>query len=810
MKYDIFISYRRDGGDTLAQLIYDRLTSRGYRVFLDIESLRSGKFNEKLLNVIEECNDVVVILPPNALDRCKNPGDWLFCEVSHAIKCHKNLVPVMMHGFTWPEKMPEGMEELANYNGITDSKNYFDAVIDKLTLLLVSKPTFLKGFARKNVFLNKVSKPKQPIEKNNLGMKKWILTVVALVAVLCICFTQQSKKQKSEITESAEDFVVEENLQMEQSIEDDSVTIVLKAGEDMSVADFQKATEVIEKRVQILAKGSAYEYQVEGGQIVLQLPKDILGKGNIEGMVKSYLSRPVYLYVMSEDMTQGFLPVFQEDIVDITLKQGEITFADTKEEYGFEAGEENTYFHIVFTEELNQKIREKYGQKDSYLLVQDYEKHPSNAYGYYLFKADSEEGYYFADENQMANINELVLHNYQQNTFPQAMLIDIRYHIEWEDIAEKENRGIHQCNAEDMQGEQMVIYYQPSYAKEVTKGERVDCNAAFKKRLDALGVPYAMGDIKENENGVAVKIGIQNIGGSILELLGSSVSVAAMYHPYTYLDVVDAKLEVLPKEDGTYALGYTNIGEWYVENLREDFAAIRKSSNTNLYLATGMFDSFILSKMDVETALAQLDKGQILFDNLIGWGAEVLTEENKYLADYVVAFTNHDMPVNYEISGYYFENMENSSFSTADLPVKNKYLADKMVEYLKKVWEKYSEVEFLSGDNYEFAIKMELPLDEKTAQTMIDIVKDLYHNCGLHEGEVEYSVLFYQTENAMMKLNISVGNSVSGGQTFMLAYSGDEVKPCVEEFEKLIQQDDFFKTYMQPNFERGVFDVSIE
>ena len=34
MKYDIFISYRRDGGDTLAQLIYDRLTARGYRVFL--------------------------------------------------------------------------------------------------------------------------------------------------------------------------------------------------------------------------------------------------------------------------------------------------------------------------------------------------------------------------------------------------------------------------------------------------------------------------------------------------------------------------------------------------------------------------------------------------------------------------------------------------------------------------------------------------------------------------------------------------------------------------------------------------------
>ena len=33
MKYDIYISYRRDSGDFLAQLIYDRLTQRGDKAF---------------------------------------------------------------------------------------------------------------------------------------------------------------------------------------------------------------------------------------------------------------------------------------------------------------------------------------------------------------------------------------------------------------------------------------------------------------------------------------------------------------------------------------------------------------------------------------------------------------------------------------------------------------------------------------------------------------------------------------------------------------------------------------------------------
>ena len=45
--YDIFISNRRTASES-AQLISSSLKDRGYDVFLDVESLRSGKFNEQL------------------------------------------------------------------------------------------------------------------------------------------------------------------------------------------------------------------------------------------------------------------------------------------------------------------------------------------------------------------------------------------------------------------------------------------------------------------------------------------------------------------------------------------------------------------------------------------------------------------------------------------------------------------------------------------------------------------------------------------------------------------------------------------
>ena len=119
-QYDIFISYRRSSYDT-ANLIATRLKSAGYSVFFDMETLRSGKFNEQLYDAIDNCKDFIVVLPPNALDRCVNEDDWVRLEVCHAMEKGKNVIPVMLNGFTWPEPMPDGMENLRDCQALTAS-----------------------------------------------------------------------------------------------------------------------------------------------------------------------------------------------------------------------------------------------------------------------------------------------------------------------------------------------------------------------------------------------------------------------------------------------------------------------------------------------------------------------------------------------------------------------------------------------------------------------------------------------------------------------------------------------------------------
>ena len=46
--YDVFISYRRSNGSHLASLLYLYLTNRNLKVFLDVESLEGGKFEDEI------------------------------------------------------------------------------------------------------------------------------------------------------------------------------------------------------------------------------------------------------------------------------------------------------------------------------------------------------------------------------------------------------------------------------------------------------------------------------------------------------------------------------------------------------------------------------------------------------------------------------------------------------------------------------------------------------------------------------------------------------------------------------------------
>ena len=51
-KFDVFISYRRDGGAMRARLLYEALKQRRYSVFFDFESMTAGRFGDEIVEAI--------------------------------------------------------------------------------------------------------------------------------------------------------------------------------------------------------------------------------------------------------------------------------------------------------------------------------------------------------------------------------------------------------------------------------------------------------------------------------------------------------------------------------------------------------------------------------------------------------------------------------------------------------------------------------------------------------------------------------------------------------------------------------------
>ena len=164
MKYDIFISYKRMGtSSATAAYLYELLQQKGYNVFYDRKEMRSGKFNEQLLEHISNATDIIILLEEESLGSWfrnrsskKNlsigdggsstrvemsigsqeepyKSDWFCREVMYALSLKgKHIIPILLNGYRMPEgkDLPPEMAELYNYQAlsleISEMEDFYD------------------------------------------------------------------------------------------------------------------------------------------------------------------------------------------------------------------------------------------------------------------------------------------------------------------------------------------------------------------------------------------------------------------------------------------------------------------------------------------------------------------------------------------------------------------------------------------------------------------------------------------------------------------------------------------------------------
>ena len=238
-KSEIFISYRRDGGEFVAKKLRDTLVKAHYHAFLDIEGLGSGDFNEHLLQAIDSSSDYILVLSNNSLDRCVNDDDWVRREIEYAHSKNKHIIALVNKGFQFPENLPESCQFL---NTSEIEKIEYENLDDV--------PILLNGFKR----ILKAPCHKFEIITNRVLP---VVAAVAFVALISFIVSTVIIKAKQKFPKSKDDEIlieevlsyIDSNLSaMDKVLVDytDVLDSCLYASENYSIADLSVPVEKFE------------------------------------------------------------------------------------------------------------------------------------------------------------------------------------------------------------------------------------------------------------------------------------------------------------------------------------------------------------------------------------------------------------------------------------------------------------------------------------------------------------------------------------------------------------------------------------
>lgn len=134
--YDVFISYRRQGGAEKAELTKGELAKRGFResrMFMDTRSISSGNYIDSILDALDKSGNMVVIITKGCFDNLSADGTWVK-EINHALKKGKNIVPMYFDGISEVKTadLPDSIQRLSLENAVMYVHQYADASFDRL------------------------------------------------------------------------------------------------------------------------------------------------------------------------------------------------------------------------------------------------------------------------------------------------------------------------------------------------------------------------------------------------------------------------------------------------------------------------------------------------------------------------------------------------------------------------------------------------------------------------------------------------------------------------------------------------------
>lgn len=159
---DVFISYRRSGGATVARLLCDVLNQRNISTFFDKESLGEGDFDNAIERNLHAARNFILIVSPGLFERGRTASgqydpqitetDWVYREIRIALETGKPIIPIFVNGEQgFPTLLPPGIEGISRKDSLTLGHDHFEPELRKLISRLKTNKDLLIESYLKNI-----------------------------------------------------------------------------------------------------------------------------------------------------------------------------------------------------------------------------------------------------------------------------------------------------------------------------------------------------------------------------------------------------------------------------------------------------------------------------------------------------------------------------------------------------------------------------------------------------------------------------------------------------------------------------------
>ena len=562
--------------------------------------------------------------------------------------------------------------------------------------------------------------------------------------------------------------------------------IRLYAPDEMSASDFEDACEKVKERLDIIADGQRYSFEVNGAEIDLIIPFEIFGDETVTDMIKCYVSRAQRFYLT----TNGFydekpdpaqVEVTPADIESVELFKGKIPGEPEIKDERVEDKENYDYIKVILNKDFvkaNKDALDAYGEKA--VFAADCVECAGEYYYYYTFKGETENVYYILGDNQTP-VNEAVMHNLTTEALAGSLNFGFDVAADWEKASEGATFGKNQKEYKEIKGETISISYRASEHTPITEGGWLDAIASLKKRLDTLGEPYALGYGINDPHLVVVRMSPEKLTyGIIKSLCVDGIEFRAGYNTTAVPSSYSKSYVELTEIDGTPAIKINSFDDTDKELYSKLFEAAELKGDDKVWLT------------DRDDAMRLLVAEKTDEDYLIFTCPDNMEEYSSWLPAFALSLYENKLGIYFSFEGY--------SFSDEDAELQTGYVAPEIRQAIEDAYP----VRFIEADRLNLKIALDFPADENLPQTMLTEARKIYELVDFENSEYDDISLYFIKEQDEERARIFFckyykgmysSTELESGYVYTHGiFKGGRIERDKETFMTLLGEDEFFQS----------------